>query len=274
MESVGSYLKHERHLQNKSLKEVADATRINRSVLEALEEDSYEFLPPSSYVRGFLRIYAAELGLDPDIVIDMYVQKIREKKGQPPKELNGLKPQTGKQYYRYIITGIVICVLLIFYIGYQRRGTDRQVDIAPQTQPSIEVVRQPETHVRVDIPEELAPNKNAVEALPETYERAHTMESAPADVPLDSKAFTVRFVASELTWIELSIDDTPPFDITLRPGESYSKNAQQSMQVRIGNAGGLELYFNDSPLGVPGDHGEPLDLLFPEAAAELQDLAQ
>jgi hypothetical protein len=43
------------------------------------------------------------------------------------------------------------------------------------------------------------------------------------------------------------------------------------MKVRIGNAGGLSLLFNDIPLGVPGEHGKPLNLQFPEAAEGLLD---
>jgi len=42
------------------------------------------------------------------------------------------------------------------------------------------------------------------------------------------------------------------------------------MRVRIGNSGGISLFYNDIPIGSPGKIGEPVNLLFPEAAENLK----
>ena len=95
-----------------------------------------------------------------------------------------------------------------------------------------------------------------------------SLETAPdaaEDAQEQNETFTVKLVAKELTWIRITVDDKEPFEVMLRAGESYRKAAGSSMKLRIGNGGGLSLFFNDIPLGAPGEHGKPLNLQFPEA---------
>lgn len=57
---------------NLSLLDVATATRIKASYLEALEQGEYGLLPGPAYVTGFLKNYASFLGLHPDDVVQEY----------------------------------------------------------------------------------------------------------------------------------------------------------------------------------------------------------
>lgn len=68
-ESVGHMLRRERELRGVTLVEVANATRITRTHLQALEEDRLEDLPGGVFTRGFLRNYAEYLGLDAEAVL-------------------------------------------------------------------------------------------------------------------------------------------------------------------------------------------------------------
>ena len=68
-ESVGHMLRRERELRGVTLIEVANATRITRVYLEALEDDRLGDLPGGVFIRGFLRNYADYLGLDPEAVL-------------------------------------------------------------------------------------------------------------------------------------------------------------------------------------------------------------
>lgn len=62
--SVGEQLRLAREAKGWSLDEVARRTKLKRSALAALEENTFEKLPSLSNTRGFIRIYARELGLD------------------------------------------------------------------------------------------------------------------------------------------------------------------------------------------------------------------
>ena len=72
MESLGKYLRTERERRNLSLEEAAKFTKIRIQFLRAIEEDRYELLLPSVYVKGFLTQYVRYLGLNPNEVILRY----------------------------------------------------------------------------------------------------------------------------------------------------------------------------------------------------------
>ncbi len=62
--SIGQALKERREAQKISLKKVADQTKINISLLQAIEEGRVEPFPVHAYLRGFILAYAKALGLD------------------------------------------------------------------------------------------------------------------------------------------------------------------------------------------------------------------
>lgn len=62
--SVGEQLKHIRESRGISLDEVAQRTHIPANYLRALEEGDDESIPSGVQLRGFLRLYASELGVE------------------------------------------------------------------------------------------------------------------------------------------------------------------------------------------------------------------
>ena len=70
----GKTLKEIREKMGIDLKNVAAETKINMKILEWIEEEALEKLPALVYLKGFLRGYARALGLDPQKVIDGYLQ--------------------------------------------------------------------------------------------------------------------------------------------------------------------------------------------------------
>ncbi len=66
MESFGAYLKSLREQNGKTLDELSRSTKIAVTNLEFLENDRYDLLPPKVFIKGFVRSYVKELGLDPE----------------------------------------------------------------------------------------------------------------------------------------------------------------------------------------------------------------
>ena len=56
---------HERKVQGRTVSEVASKIRIRERIIRALESDDTDEIAPI-YLRGYIRTYALELGLDPD----------------------------------------------------------------------------------------------------------------------------------------------------------------------------------------------------------------
>lgn len=72
MKELGQILKTEREKQGHTLQSVADTTKINLSVLSAIEEGDVDHLPQESFLKGFIRTYAKFLRLDPKEIIALY----------------------------------------------------------------------------------------------------------------------------------------------------------------------------------------------------------
>ena len=64
MFEIGSSLRAAREHQKLGLADVERATRIRAKYLQALEDERWDVLPGTAYVKGFLRTYADFLGLD------------------------------------------------------------------------------------------------------------------------------------------------------------------------------------------------------------------
>ena len=74
--SVGSYLRSTREMRGVAIEEAARVTRIGQNYLTALEGDRFETLPNTAYAKGFLRAYAAFLGLSGDEVVALYERSL------------------------------------------------------------------------------------------------------------------------------------------------------------------------------------------------------
>jgi curved DNA-binding protein CbpA len=78
----GQTLKRIREKFGMDLRTVSSQTKITPRILEWLEEEAFEKLPPEVYLKGFLRAYAQCLGLVPQEVIDEYLRLAKENRGK------------------------------------------------------------------------------------------------------------------------------------------------------------------------------------------------
>jgi cytoskeletal protein RodZ len=77
--ALGSSLASARLARGLDLRDVERDTRIRARYLAALEEEDFDSLPGEAYAAGFLRTYAAYLGLDADV----YGEELRRRRGTP-----------------------------------------------------------------------------------------------------------------------------------------------------------------------------------------------
>src|SRR6185369_15808901 len=68
---LGAWLRTERLRRGFSYAEVERDTHINRLYLEALEDEHYDVLPAPVYTRGFVKLYARALGIEPSSAVAM-----------------------------------------------------------------------------------------------------------------------------------------------------------------------------------------------------------
>ena len=70
---VSERLKEARETRNLSHRQIADASKLSVHVIRALEEERVSALPPGIYRRALVRVFAAEVGLDPESTLKDYL---------------------------------------------------------------------------------------------------------------------------------------------------------------------------------------------------------
>ena len=68
-DGFGARLRRERERRNISLDAIASATKIKKTLFEALERDDASKWPSGIFRRSFIRAYAKAVGLDPEVVV-------------------------------------------------------------------------------------------------------------------------------------------------------------------------------------------------------------
>ncbi len=83
MESLGHTLKSTREQKRISASDAARSTRIKVQHIEAIERDDFSQIAAPAYAKGFIKIYAEYLGLDPEPLIKEYLEKHAPKERPP-----------------------------------------------------------------------------------------------------------------------------------------------------------------------------------------------
>lgn len=88
--SFGEEIRRERELRQISLREVAQATKINLRYLEAMERNDFQYLPGGLFNRGFIRAYCDHIGVDPESMVNAYLLEEQSQAGTAEGAANGL----------------------------------------------------------------------------------------------------------------------------------------------------------------------------------------
>ncbi|HEV2339609.1 MAG TPA: helix-turn-helix domain-containing protein [Patescibacteria group bacterium] len=119
---VGQRLREERERQRYSLEEVAKATKIRLSFLEAIEKGEYKKLPSSAYAQGFIKNYIEFLGLPTKEFLAIFRREFNEKeyiKVLPesfarPRHISVNKLRV-RQAILLVVFLFLVCILYAFF---------------------------------------------------------------------------------------------------------------------------------------------------------------
>ena len=264
--SVGTYLSQERKRKDISLVDVSKITRIAIQYLEALERDEFKALPASIFVRGFLRTYAVNIGLDPKEVLRIYEAQMSSLAA--PEMERAASGKRAKPLVKYISTWVIIG----FGVGIAFFFFVKETPVPPSSPPARppETI-QPGTPLAKASPSESPPvqDKRPPKTL-EAKKPEKDPEGLSAAVPIKAEGdkkkerrHVLKVQATEMTWLRIQSDDLPDVEALLQPMETATWTARRQFKITVGNAGGVEISFNGKPLGVLGAPGQVVHLLLP-----------
>jgi cytoskeleton protein RodZ len=75
--------------------------------------------------------------------------------------------------------------------------------------------------------------------------------------------YLLNITVSEKTWLKVLVDDQEAMEYALNTGDRLDLEAAESINLLIGNAGGVQLTLNDKPYPVPGKSGQVVNVVIP-----------
>jgi cytoskeletal protein RodZ len=131
MVAVGQRLYRERIQRKLTLEDIAKATKIKASFLAAIEKGEYSKLPSPAYAQGFVRNYAAFLGLSKPEMTALFRREFDEKKAYKVLPDSLTKTQEFSlsriKMQQSLLPLAAVLLLILAYLSFQYRA----VVIAP-----------------------------------------------------------------------------------------------------------------------------------------------
>lgn len=275
METLGEYLRNRRQAKNISLEQIAQITKINISYLHAIERDEFHRLPAPAFTRGFLKLYAQCIGVDPGEVVLRFNRSVQGEDETGPSLRPGRRH--GRLPRRLVVFAVACLVIAGTFLAVGHRTKKTRIErprqevpsVPSEEQQSIGATEEPVAAGGHEVPEDALPQGNEIQAQSEPVGETVMAESPPTSSgvspvsPETAPAIALLVDTVERTWVRVSVDRNPPFEVMLHPGERVIWKGSERIHLRIGNAGGIRITYNGTPLGDLGRSGEVVEREFP-----------
>jgi len=266
MASIGERLQKARKSKGFSIEDVHKNTKIAPSILRALEENSADkFLNPV-YIKGFLKKYAAFLGLDNKKLIEEYgknpeapkeipsvqnaeiveksldvhepVQKMKTNPDKFPETLYKSLSLKAPAVFKILLS--ILLVVLVIFMSFKIIVFTKSkiVNISKTIKASAAMKSEKKAKQKIQ------------KQIQETQEQAKPLISAFNIPEKDPLILTVR--TSKDVWIDIKVDGVRVFRNVLSSGSVESWQANQKFELWVGKAEAVDLIVNNYQIGNPG----------------------
>ena len=292
MSSFGDGLKQEREKKKITLDQVAVSTKISVRMLRAIEDEKFDQLPGGIFNKGFVRAYARHLGMDEEKAVADYLAASAPIDQARPEdlELRAMADQKQKELHRQARLkkdfpwGSIAAILLLVALGFSIWGvmsgresqsgksSGKSLSQPPAQAEKASAVPKPQVattaapgNAKPQLTPEVKTDASEDDGEPEVTTR-HLSDTAPVKpataAAMKAGSFTVLVTAQENSWLSIKADNKTIFTGTLIAPGVQLVHATESIELRAGNLGGLEIDFNGKRLPPQGASGEAKTLTF------------
>ena len=280
--SVGSQLSVARLRHGWTIEEAAARTRLHANVIRNLEADRFDKLPSLAYIRGFLRIYSRELGLDPKAILREFQPNSSEAEDSildlRPEMLESLPTRaaepvvTSRKLGFGVLAGAAIFVFTVLGIQMYRVwpvkspkdpstlapiGADQKAETSVPPDTAKAKPAGEEAFVKAAVP--VKPVEPAAQApAPAPATTLPPVQSSDQAPPKPAVPHQLRIYAKKDTWVRIvSVRDGKEevlFEDTIDEDEMMPRKRDDawtgdSFVVTTREAADAEIIFNDSNFG-------------------------
>jgi cytoskeleton protein RodZ len=257
MPALGERFRAAREARGLSLSDVSEQIRIRSVYLAAIEEGNWSAIGAPVYVRGFLRTYARFLGLDPEEVVATFnsgspvssqpAATVTERLSRSASMAAELPREQGSRGAPLIWAAAVVAVLLVAFVVYNeftmRRAASNSA--APGVAASA------------------LPSNTGTESQGSSFgtvSQVSPSAEASASPRLDGPK-SIALVLSAPSWLRVTVDGNVSMEGTFPAGTSKTFHGKSAL-VRIGNAGGVEIFVDGKDVGKLGKSGDVVEHAF------------
>lgn len=254
--TIGTELRQAREERGLSLRDLSERTNIRQSILRAIETDDFRHLPGGVITRGFLRLYAREVGLDPDAIWQRCATEIAALERGGPDDADaatglahGGTATPGARSRRPMMAVVgAVAVLAALAVGYVRSR--------PPTGDATTTEAPPPVGLPPAEAEQPAPATIADPAAAATIPR----DAAPGSGEVSPDILRVDLHATGPCWVAATADGQQVVYRQMNAGDRESIRVKREVVLRIGMPANLAVSLNDEPLPPAARPGTPVTL--------------
>ena len=252
MEKIGQVFQTARLKKKISLEEASRATKIKAVNLQALEEGDVASLPSPAYARGFIKIYARYLDVDPAPLLKAYEVFFRS--AQPELVLVARRRLTAVPWLPPIkwrkLLKIVSAVVLAFLavLGGVRLFRALRLRSSLPAFPLHENPVAPGGAVLLD-----------------------SSKLRPPPPPVAAGELLLEARAEEDLWLEVFADETLVFYSVLKAGSPVRWRAGEGFRLRVSRPDRIALKLDGTPVKLPSAGSAPLTFTLNRRGVSLND---
>jgi cytoskeletal protein RodZ len=249
---VGSALRAARERKGRSLEQLARTTRIRLPILRAIEANSRDELPPTIYLRAFIRAYAREVGMPPDETAAQYLEQFEaavEPRAREATTSSGgqrswqWSPAVAGRWERWSASMQWLTIVIVVACSF---GAYRLLRSPEPRHPAAQASA---TQHGTDTP---APSKVGDAA------RRPEIGTSGAGDRSQTGTMRVQIRTDGACWVAATADGKRQVYRLMQPGESYEVTAERDIVLRVGDPGAFAFSIDGVEARPLGPHGRPV----------------
>jgi len=261
----GTKLRQARERKGITLRDIANRTKISVAVLESLERTDVTRLPAGIFSRAFVRSYAREVGLDPDVMVEEFIGLFPHDSVTPGHpHSNQVEDAELFESDRRVASSLLWILLVsvplagvVLYLGVLQRGGQATVERAAPAPQGVSADPAPSTEVKPAAAGEASqPAKEPPPAPSAAILPPAVGTPAAAAVPAGGDGLKIELSARRPVWVSATVDGQKAIGRLLQVGEKEVVDVKRELMLTAGDASAVRMTVNGAEARSLGKNGE------------------
>jgi cytoskeleton protein RodZ len=236
---IGTHLRECRERRGITLHQITASTKLSSTTLQLIERNAFDRLPGGIFTKAYLRAYAAEVGMDPEEVVDEYLAQFP---GATATEELSIVPAPARETAypgRHVL--MVVVAIMVALVAYSWLHDSAESPVPS----SMELIQAP----------------GPVESLETEIAVAGAL---PASEP-DEQGLDLDIQPTGACWVSAKADGRLVLYRLIHSGERVTVIARDELLLRVGDPEAFAYTLN-GVLGRPlGEAGKPVTVQITES---------